>query len=278
MRVTSVTESERDFVSELSTYLQSAEGSWIIKTYYNEALHFAQVSYSDQDKPVLRDHMRIATVIPELTQVTAEYLLCNFQEIMPYLLQPSTPEVVTGIREDIPRGAYSIVNVPRTIGKLLAQRYRAGLLRQGQVQLLEATYRSYIAEARNLIRNQAGGEEIVEADWQARGLLMFFVHRDFRSERLECLIAKHLRDDGPVDMTLVGMVRAKTLRIQWYRAHLSKSTSSPKALARDRHIWRYDTQLLGALLGLSSVQERKQFINGVAGEDCFVSHYEFFRG
>ncbi|RPA75414.1 hypothetical protein BJ508DRAFT_418155 [Ascobolus immersus RN42] len=259
-------ERERDFQSELSEYISSTEGLWLLRTAYIEGIRFAQISFSPSAECFLqRFKTDPHSMIPELGQVNAEYLLCVFQEIFPYMLKPATLQSTPELRDEIMTGRSRIVFLPRITATSLSKRYDAGLLRNGQIELIKAVMRASMCEMRGLICRGAGCAELTEAFWQARGALQFFFGERFRSERLELLILRHLEEEGPVDVALVGGIREKTFGGNWLLFHWgffqdTNITPWPEYVqgdARCRHLVNYNTELIGILRGLQTNEQRK---------------------
>ncbi|RPA75401.1 hypothetical protein BJ508DRAFT_418146 [Ascobolus immersus RN42] len=299
---------DRDFTSELFKFILDDDlcPAWIRDSRpYTECAYFAQpVPFAQLRAEVPSENWLIKGLIepifnrrkidgvpiPGLAQIHAEHLLCVFQEILPYLLKPSTPELTEASRKaifaDLSFAAGSPFYAPQVVGWLLSKRYEADLLRSGQVRLIEVAFRALIAEARCLIRNAAGGEEILESLWQDYELIVFLVEGRFRSERLEVSIWKYLEEREPVNLALVGAIRERTVKVELIRAHLNQSTRGSKGATRDIHIMhhRYDEKVLSELQQLLALSDasspnhesystyqlrRKEYLNNLAGESCF---------
>ncbi|RPA83542.1 hypothetical protein BJ508DRAFT_324568 [Ascobolus immersus RN42] len=100
---------------------------------------------------------------------------------------------------------------------VLLRRHEAGLLRDGQVQLVEIVLRGVMVQLGAMIEVECAEEELrlrrmMGVCTKARELLLgLLVHRNFRSERLEGLLLGYLREEG-VNWRVVRGVEAAEKR------------------------------------------------------------------
>ncbi|RPA76858.1 hypothetical protein BJ508DRAFT_417433 [Ascobolus immersus RN42] len=97
-------------------------------------------------------------------------------------------------REDFNSNSLDLIRVPV---ELFADRHKAGLLRDTQIQLLGAVYRGTMEEVHRIIERNGEMKEINDALDRSYPLVKRLIASGrFRSERLELLILKYLKEEG----------------------------------------------------------------------------------
>ncbi|RPA75412.1 hypothetical protein BJ508DRAFT_21386 [Ascobolus immersus RN42] len=278
MDLTSSLRHRRDFVSELTLHIRTTEEQWMARNGYDSTSGDIK-THEDYHEPerYMKEHWnKLQTsepqANPELLQVTAEFFLCLFQEILPYeSLQKTGKTGTADCNSSSPSGSrVDLIISPMGVIWYLSERHRAGLLRDGQVYLITVSYKACMEEARMLIRAGVDGGELIIAVGLALGLVYCFAAKDFRSERLETLIKRYLQDDGPVNLSIVGTIRTKSLRRMWSKAHYVKSAGPGDfQYAYDDLVPYYDDEVLQALRGLPLRQQKKQYLEELVGMPCF---------
>lgn len=110
-------------------------------------------------------------------------------------------------------------------GVIIAERYRLGLMRPHQIQLLERTYCHMMATISSTLISYSMEDEVDEkvrlfeitrAMFSASKFVRFFGASRFRSERLEVLLMRYIEEDG-VDVEVARGVDAEQRKNQDHR-------------------------------------------------------------
>ncbi|RPA78815.1 hypothetical protein BJ508DRAFT_416309 [Ascobolus immersus RN42] len=111
-------------------------------------------------------------------------------------------------------------------------RYKSGLLRSEQINLIGATIEGVIGDCRSIMRKYSlsdlSGRQAFQAAKKVENQLFIFYymtqrllrgllcHENFRSERLEVLLLKYVQEDGCSENVLEGIQKAEKLK-SWIR-------------------------------------------------------------
>ncbi|RPA71505.1 hypothetical protein BJ508DRAFT_90176 [Ascobolus immersus RN42] len=142
------------------------------------------------------------TLVPlPFRQILAEHLLFYYTHLHDFLAVTAVePWVeVKGLDMAAMESIYAYTHLP-VIAPAFVQRYKRGLMREGQIQLIKAAFKSGLEELKVILRIREPGfdatEEVLEACQRNGRLLTWLTSGDFRSERLEVLLGRYLIEPG----------------------------------------------------------------------------------
>ncbi|RPA76854.1 hypothetical protein BJ508DRAFT_364828 [Ascobolus immersus RN42] len=153
-------------------------------------------------------------ICPESLHRTSElFMMFIISDVIPYYHKLKSPDTPLDLFNGHPGGFPGPFLIESTYYQL-SDRYYSGLLRTGQVRIIEAVLRGTINDLTIIMKRNGTKEEIIEALEESESFLDNFVNSgNFRSERLEVFILRYLAEEG-VNVDVVRGIREETAEIR----------------------------------------------------------------
>ncbi|RPA83503.1 hypothetical protein BJ508DRAFT_413446 [Ascobolus immersus RN42] len=152
---------------------------------------------------------------PQLVPVMEEYVVFIFETVQPYLVELEAVGEFTVVEEWMvhDESIESWVALPLDMWQHLGERYRLRLLREGQVQLIQAYLEATMVELGMMVRREVTARMLTRVAQRAwRVLKRFFLI--MRSERLELKMIEYLTAEEPMNWVLLDGINDCTNKFE----------------------------------------------------------------